>query len=288
MLDTRGIISVVSIILYVLLGLLSFFFFYRNSFATRAPWAFLIMFCTLRIIGDCFQIATEQPSNSTNTQLLTGSAVCNSIGLGPLLLITTRLILQCNACIHCKAVPNQTHRALVTFEFCIMIATILSIVGGVQSFKPSHLSGGILSTTPVLKAGICLYTAAYACIWGSAVVVANRGLKTDTLGQVSQFGFLWTTLCVLLGLIFLVLRVVYSFLVIFGENPDYSPFNGRVVIQVCLQVMPEWVVTMLYVSVAGMMRNSAPPPKEKATEQEEGDQLRAVLRFVPFVHWFIK
>ena len=286
MVDYRGVVAIVSIVIYGLAAVVDSIFLHRKAFHCIAPWAILLLFCTLRIIGDALQLATETQKNATNTHLLTGATICNAIGLGPLFLTSTRLLTQCNSFLHVKAIPNQTHRALATFELCVVVSTILAIVGGVQSFQPSHIAHGRVSTTPVFKAGICLYAAAYVCIVCSAVVVVSRRNRVRQLEPVPGEKFTIAVTSLLSTLVILAIRVVYSLLFTFDSNSKFSPFDGNETVQLCLQSLPEWLATFLYLTIGFVVRNVAPPQHEKPDVKE--GTTRKVLRFVPLIHWFIR
>ena len=286
MVDYRGVVSIVSIVLYSLAAALDSIPLRRTFISCVSPWVILLVFCTLRIIGDSMQLATETSKNADNSHLLTGAVICNAIGLGPLLLISTRLLTQLNSFIHVKSVPNQTHRALATFELCIVVSTILTIVGGVQSFKPSHIVAGRISATPALKAGICLYTATYVCILCSAIVVALRRNRVRGLETLSKNTFTLGAMGLLMTLVILGVRVLYSLLFTFDSDSAFSPFGGNETIQLCLQSLPEWLSTFLYLCIAFVMRKAAPPEHVKADVEES--RTKKILRFVPFVHWFVR
>lgn len=301
MLDYRGIVAAVSLSLYAIFLPFSTYALVRRAFDARFPWIALTLFSILRIVGAALQIALENqdPSNA-NTGLATGAAICNAVGLGPLLLVATRLLRQCNSFIHVKPVPNQTHRALITFELCTVVSTVITIVGGVESFKPKHISNGSFDATTTLKAGVCLYAATFACISAAAVVIALRRNASIFSREQPHFGL--TTLIILVSTFLLTLRIVYSLLSVFDDDPKFSPIgNGNETIQLCLENIPEWLITILYLCIAMLMRAATPPPRERQENEQPGKSeggnggsksnrgsVRNVLRFVPFVHWFIE
>ncbi|KAL7917140.1 hypothetical protein ACQKWADRAFT_307487 [Trichoderma austrokoningii] len=216
-----------------------------------------------------------------------GAAICNTIGLGPLLLASTRLLTQHNTFIHVQVKPNQMERALFTFELCTIVSTIVTLVGGIQSFKPANLSGGSLDATAALKVGICLYVATFICIGSAAVLLYGQRKMAPQLN--ARQGNLSITLAMmLLSMLLLVVRVAYSLLSIFDKDKKFSPLgNGNETIQLCLQVAPEWLISGLYTSIALYLRNAVPPDREIIGNIKAG-KLRQMLRYTPFVHWFIR
>lgn len=284
MVDYRSAVDIFSIIFYSLSALLAVYFAARKFLRCVVPWLILIVFCALRITADALQLATYD-AKAPSVHLLTGAIICNAIGLGPLLLASTRLLLQLNTCIHTKAIPNQTHRALITFELCIVVSTAVTIAGGVQSFRPSHLVGSHISSTPVLKAGICLYTATYVCICWSAIVVASRRARVHGIESGSPRSFSRATLILLIAQFFLAIRVIYGLLFVFDSTPKLSPVDGDETIQLCLQVLPECFITLSYIAIALYTRQLIPQAREESIET--GQNGKKYLRFVPLLHWFI-
>lgn len=288
MVNYRGAVAITSIVIYAIILPQTAYALARRFFATRFPWIALSLFAVLRIIGDAFQLALENTrSTGGNKSLVMGAAICNTIGLGPLLLTSTSLLTQHNAFIHVKTNPNQMERALFTFELCTVVSTIVTLVGGVQSFKPANLSGGSLDATAALKAGICLYVATYVCIGSAAVLLYGQHKKAPQFNT-CQTSLSITLAMMLVSMLLLAVRVAYSLLSIFDKDPKFSPLgNGNETIQLCLQAIPEWLIAGLYTFIALYHRNALPPAPENAGKDKTG-KLRQVLRYTPFIHWFIR
>lgn len=288
MVNYRGTIAILSIVIYAIILPQTVYALARKHFATRLPWLALSLFAILRIVGDAFQLALENTkSDGGNKNLVMGAAICNTIGLGPLLLTSTFLLMQHNAFIHVKATPNQMERALFTFELCTVVSTIVTLVGGVQSFKPANLSGGSLDATIALKVGICLYVATFVCIGSAAVLLCGQHKKAAQLNT-RQTSLSITLVIMLVSMLLLAVRVAYSLLSIFDKDQKFSPLgNGNETIQLCLQVVPEWLIAGLYTFIALYLRNTVPPARENVGNNKAG-KLRQILRYTPFIHWFIR
>ena len=294
MLDYQSIVSVVSIVLYTVFALFAIWLCSRKAFGSITPWVFLLAFCILRILGNAFQLAVQNSKgdNKTNdSQLVTGAAICSSIGIGPLLIIATQLLRQANACLFTSAVPNQTHRALVTFDLCVVVSTILAINGGVSSFNPSKTeSFEGFSATATLQAGICLYAATYLFILAAGFVV--MGHRQQFQGP-RQSSFTHAIIAILAALGLLLIRIIYSLLLVFDHSPKFSPFSGdNTTLQLCLQTVEEWLVVLIYSLIGITIRNITPPTKTKTEDVQSGKplegRLKQVLRYTPFVHWCIR
>jgi hypothetical protein len=85
----RDGVSILKLILYLPYLFASIYVCYRHGFRRNSGWIFLVIFCVLRIIGSCAQLATTNNSSSTPYTI---AAVTDSIGLSPLLLSSRGLI----------------------------------------------------------------------------------------------------------------------------------------------------------------------------------------------------
>ncbi len=69
--------------IYAALSLPTIYVAFRHGFRALVAWAYLFLFCTLKIIGSGMQLSDSQSS---------GSAIIGSIGLSPLLLTTAGIL----------------------------------------------------------------------------------------------------------------------------------------------------------------------------------------------------
>ena len=87
--DYRDGVSILKLIIYLPYLCASIYVCYRHGFRKNSGWIFLVIFCILRIVGSCAQLATI---SSTSTTPYTIAAVTDSIGLSPLLLSSLGLL----------------------------------------------------------------------------------------------------------------------------------------------------------------------------------------------------
>jgi hypothetical protein len=83
MLDSHGGLSIAILIYYSPGILLALYICKRQGLGQVASWLYLITLPLVRLIGAACEIAAEQNSS---IGLYTAAAICNSIGLVPLLL----------------------------------------------------------------------------------------------------------------------------------------------------------------------------------------------------------
>jgi hypothetical protein len=118
-----------------------------------------------------------------------------------------------------------------------LIALILSISGGTDQAS-STVSDHATGKTET-RAGIILFLAIYvaACIlWAST-------LRDATLMNSSQKRLFFA---VLLALPLIAVRLLYSLISDFGNNPQFSLINGDTKIQLGMATIEEFIVVLIY------------------------------------------
>lgn len=83
MIDGHGGLSIAVLIFYAIGILPASYVCYRHGIGRHAGWLYLLTLPIVRIVGAACQIAAEQ---KPSVGLYTAAAVCNGIGLVPLLL----------------------------------------------------------------------------------------------------------------------------------------------------------------------------------------------------------
>jgi hypothetical protein len=84
MVDYRQGLSILEMVVYIPALFMALFMGFRHGFGRQAGWYFFILFSLARLIGNGCYLATI--NDPTNTNLFIAYAVCNSIGLSPLLM----------------------------------------------------------------------------------------------------------------------------------------------------------------------------------------------------------
>lgn len=83
MIDYRQGLSILEMVVYFPALFMALFMGFRHGFGRQAGWYFFILFSLARLIGNgCYLGTINDP---TNINLYIAYAVCNSVGLSPLL-----------------------------------------------------------------------------------------------------------------------------------------------------------------------------------------------------------
>ncbi|GAM83349.1 hypothetical protein ANO11243_013360 [Dothideomycetidae sp. 11243] len=242
MFTPREILDIIELIFYVPVLFVAGYVCLKHGFQRSAGYLFLVILALLRLIGASTGIASAH--NPDNTDLLTTTIICSSVGLSPLLLTLIGFTQR----IHNNASGNPPipPRFLRLVSIPIIAALILSIVAGTDSFssKPSDRS----TAHTYAKAASLLYLVSLVLIAGIlALTLATRARlqKTDT--KLLYAG--------LVALPFLAIRVLFSILTAF-DYKDSATFSvitdttRAVVVQAIMSVLMEFIVVVVYLVAA--------------------------------------
>ncbi|KAI0757361.1 hypothetical protein C8Q80DRAFT_1265298 [Daedaleopsis nitida] len=255
-LDARGILSAVEVVIYVPILIIGGFLSFKNGFARKAGWIFLVTLSIFRIVGGVAHILSEQdPTNVTKRTIYT---TMESAGISQLLLATLGF-LGTVAQYTISDTPFVS-RGLKLLGVVGAGALVLGVIGGSDASKaktPTDLDDANM----LRHIGSLLYVVLYV---GSALMTfyywsnANRILRyrrqllkgvTATLPSIS-------------------VRVAFGALSSFAPSPfevrdgevvpvppDYSglgklnlssPYWG---LYVALSVLPEYIAILIYAVV---------------------------------------
>ena len=147
-------------------------------------------------------------------------------------------------------------RLLEMLHLPIMLALILAVVGGTRissSDSSKHSSG-----ESFVKAGAIIFLISFIAIVAFAVLTMT---DSRNLPQ----GERRILYIVLASLPLLAVRLLYSLLVDFANNNTFSIVNGNPTVQLCMAIIEEFIVTVLFL-VAGLVA-----PTLNNLMQEAGD-----------------
>ena len=120
----------------------------------------------------------------------------------------------------------------------ITIALILSIVGGTSSISPT----GVYKVQTTSKAGILLYIVCYLAL-GLMALLTLRNTFYLTSGETR---IMWA---VFIAMPLLLVRLIYSLLVIFDHSQRFSLISGSALIHALMAVVEEMLIILIYLGV---------------------------------------
>ena len=158
--------------------------------------------------------------------------------------------------------PRHMHLA----ELLITVGLILSIIGGVNAGddygETRNYAPGTLS-----KVGLALFIAAFVLLALTAATL------TQSIRHAEQ-GERRVLLAVLLSLPFLLVRCIYSALAVFANKERFSLIDGDVTVLLCMALLQEMVVVVLYEGVGLTLKKAAQEhkPGEEGSLAGEGKE----------------
>ncbi|XWW97009.1 hypothetical protein V2A60_004989 [Cordyceps javanica] len=254
-LDSAACVAVVELVVFVPALVASIIVCARHGFARSAGWIYTSLLCVVRIGGAvCQLIARDHPSQG----VITAALIFDSIGLSPLLLATLGLITRLTDRINAAGKQLLSTVQLRAIQLVILVATILSIVGG-TSTRPD--ASGAITIPATVKAGVVLYLLAFLGV-GLSLVLAlpHRRILEPREGRVA--------VAVGLALPLIAVRILYSLVAAFANNKHFSIYGGSVGIRVGMATVEEFVVVVMYIALGFTLSNlnTFVPPPESATE----------------------
>ena len=134
-----------------------------------------------------------------------------------------------------------------------MVGLALSIKGGMDSMKEKGAPPNTL-----MKVSIIIFTLIYAAAVGIFVLLLQekRGIPSGETRLLASFAA-----CIP----FIVVRLIYSLIGDFSNNPDFSRIGGNDTIWLCMSVIEEIIVVLIVVAVGLTLKKLAPEPSVKAS-----------------------
>jgi hypothetical protein len=135
-------------------------------------------------------------------------------------------------------------------QILITVGLILGIAGGTSSISPD----GTYQPQTTSNVGAILYVLAFLAL----VLVALITVSKLTHAATNEKRLVWV---VLLALPFILVRIVYSVISVFGKDRHFNLITGSVVIHVFMSVVEEMIVVIIYLFVG--WRTEAVPASER-------------------------
>jgi len=252
MIGYREGIAIGLIVCYVPALAIAIFLAVKHGFNRSAGWFFLIMLSLARIIGAAMQIAIV--SNPTSISLYTGSAILTNTGFSPLVLATLGLLSRLLDSINRSKKTIIKTSMLKLIELLIVVGLILGIVGGTEAGDNFSKTGTFIPSA-LNKAGTSLLVLSFAITVLFIAIVSFDSPHAEEGEHRILFA-------VVASIPFMIVRLVYSCLSTFTHNKNFSLINGDETIILCVALLQELAVVILYEGVGLTLRKipKAPAP----------------------------
>lgn len=260
-LTARNNISIALIILYVPSLILSTFLTIRHGLGRSSGWRFLLTFSLARILAACFQLRTI--ADPTNVSLYIGEWVLLGIALSPLELISLGFLSRILSSINDKGgratVVTPRHVRLV--QLLNTAGLGLAIGGGVEASENISPSGSV-TVSSLTKAAIALFIVS----WGFIVIFTVLTWPSISYAEPGEKRLLVT---VAATSPFLLVRVVYTAMSVFGGRPRFNPVMGNPWYLLGMALIMELIIVYMFLAVGMTLK--------KVEKEERGRESSAEM-----------
>ncbi|KAH8722593.1 hypothetical protein GQ44DRAFT_741581 [Phaeosphaeriaceae sp. PMI808] len=266
-------VNIVTLIIFFIYLCLSIYLICRQGLGRSAPWIWLTLLSLCRLAQVSLDLAATTmfpPYTATNTTLESGVAILTSMGLTPLFMATSSLL---NTTTRPKG--RRMQWILLMVHIPLVISFILIVAGGID---PDSRDSPTFAATEATKAGVSLYLACFlVLIWATTVISARLYLADS-----NEVKILTT---VVLSLPFFVVDVVYMMCFAFErwgheqqeddwKDMKFNVISGDVTIQLCMQVIMEYIIAGLYLGLGLELPSKAAQLRDQV--EDRIDQARGL------------
>lgn len=257
-----GIVNIVTLIFFVFSLILASWLASRQGLGHNYPWICIIILSLCRLTQVSLDLAATElfpPKTVANTELESGVAILTEIGLTPLFMSTASLL---NATQRPKG--RRMQWILILLHIPLIVSLILIVAGAID---PDSRDTATFAATEATKAGVSLYTACFVVLtWATIVISSRLYLATPHEAKIL------TT--VVLSLPFFLVNVVYMMCFAFESlwgSQRFNVISGSVTLQLCMQVIMEYVIVSLYIGLGFELPDKATRFANRAVALTEMD-----------------
>jgi len=258
-----GIVNIITLIIFFFAFCLAARLAFRQGLGHNYPWICIAILSLCRLVQVSIDLAATElypPNLASNTSLATGVAILTEIGLTPLFMSTASLLNATN-----RPKGRRMQWILIILHIPLLVSLILIVAGGID---PESRESPTFAATSTTKAGIALYCACFVIlVWATIVITSRLYLATSTEVKIL------TT--VVLSLPFFLVNIVYMMCFAFESFYGSQRFNvisGSVTLQLCMQVIMEYIIVGLYLALGFELPDKASRLANRAIAFSEMDQ----------------
>ncbi|KAF1849234.1 uncharacterized protein K460DRAFT_365133 [Cucurbitaria berberidis CBS 394.84] len=258
-----AIVNIVTLIVFFNYLCISIYLIVRQGLGRSLPWIWLMVLALCRLTQVSLDLAatTIFPGyNAANTSLESGVAILTTMGLTPLFMATNSLL---NATTRPKG--RRMQWILLMVHIPLIISFILIVAGGID---PDSRDGPTFAATGVTKVGVSLYLVCFLLLIWATTVISARLYLADS----DEVKILTT---VVISLPFFLVDVVYIMCFAFErwgaeerwEHMRFNVISGSVTIQLCMQVVMEYIIVGLYLGLGLELPSKAARLREQVEDR---------------------
>ncbi|KAI1818824.1 hypothetical protein GGS20DRAFT_6825 [Poronia punctata] len=205
-------------------------------------------------------------SNPNNLSLYFGSLTLQSSGVSPLCAMLLAMINRSLMSVQKARNAVINPQVLRIAEIVVFVGLILSSIGGSNSGS-EYAKTGVYEIASLTRVGLGLTIAGFALLVVTTIAV---GLHISQ----AEPGEKRLVLAIALSLPFLLVRIIYAAIGIFGRNPDFGVVTGDVNILLGMAVVEEIIIMFIVESIGLTLRVA---PKDATESKSRGGLISMVI-----------
>ncbi|KAL6922178.1 hypothetical protein FSHL1_006145 [Fusarium sambucinum] len=237
-------IAAAKLALYIILVQPAIYCLFKHGKTGFIGWLYVQIFCVLRIVTG--GIGLHGASSSTGTVIL------NSIGLSPLLLAASGILHEARRATNPRLnrrfdiVLEVQYHALVGAAMALIIVSVINLQKG----------NDVSTNKTLLKVASAIIALAWflLAVWSLWSLGKTRSSRNGSVASLRGGMMLLYAVFIALPLLALRLSYAIAFLQLQISDPN-SGFLSSKAIEVCLGLVPELLVTIIFVAVGVKTRN---------------------------------
>ncbi|KAJ5159786.1 uncharacterized protein N7482_006790 [Penicillium canariense] len=247
----RDGIAILQLIFFPVLLVAALFIWKRTGWkAARKSWRFVVTLSLIRIAGG---ICTLLAISNDSSNILIAEAVCELIGIAPLLLTYIGLLRQIDT-------KQRVHPKFIS---AVAITCFIGLILGIAGISIDDDNTSTYHANSMVKAAMGIFLAVFAIVTLLTAWLAVQLRPTLGAGQKKLF------LAILLSWPFLLVRVVYSAIADFTDDPRFAILTGDATIYLCMDVLEE-IIAMVICVVFGVLAVLNKEGKQPLDEEKSG------------------
>ncbi|CAI6332753.1 unnamed protein product [Periconia digitata] len=257
-----GVVNACTMVVYFIYMLIAIWLSIKQGLGHNFPWICITILSACRLTQVSMDLAATKlypPATAANTALESGVAILTSIGLTPLFMSTSSVLNMTSG-----PKGRRMQWILILLHVPLTISLILIVAGGID---PDSRDSPTFAATEPTKAGIAIYCTCFAVlVWATTLIAARLYLANPLEVKIL------TT--VVLSLPFFLIDVVYMMCFAFEDlwgNQKFNVISGNVTLQLCMQVITEYIIVGLYLGLGLRVPDKAARLRDRVMEVTEYD-----------------
>ncbi|RWQ92194.1 hypothetical protein C8Q69DRAFT_106389 [Paecilomyces variotii] len=255
---TMAALPTAQLIIYCILALPVLYCLYSHGKPGLLGWLYLFVFCTLRIIGSGLELRQGDLDSSSSSALLV-----NNIGLSPLLLAAMGILHEA------RAARNLISNAKLEWAFVLIYhvavsASLAIIACAISALTNKDSKMSATTSLDLVKVGFVIMLVCWLALVAWTSISSRTPRDCDLISRRYVDG-IKLTYAVVISWPLIMLRGIYGLI---SVTKPSSRFSDSLAANVCLSVVPQLLLAVIFVLVGIWTRHIDEKQDERLKEPQ--------------------